>query len=217
MINAPGRFLVIDDEEVVRRSYDRVLSDAGYEVETASNGAAALDAIGQGHYDAVFADLKMPDMHGLEVTRLLRLGYPQLPVVIITGYPSYETELEAAQLGVLEYVAKPVDPKRLTELAGAALEASGVGHATPVDVGTRSEVAETEEETPARTHAVEEEATDGDAREPGLAKSLLLLATAPFIGGFYVLLMPLIGFGVLIALGAKALGWRRDPSPGRSS
>ena len=78
--------LVIDDDAVVGRSFDRVLSDKGYEVDTALSGEEGLKDIDTTEYDVVFTDIKMPGMDGIEVAERIKAKCPWTPVVVITGY-----------------------------------------------------------------------------------------------------------------------------------
>ena len=104
------RVLVVDDEEVVRLGYRRVLSTDGFRVMAAGNGAEALDLMAGGRFDVVLLDLRMPGMDGLDVLRAIKERWPESEVVVITGYPSIETAKEAVKLGAYDYIAKPVVP-----------------------------------------------------------------------------------------------------------
>jgi len=104
------RVLVVDDEEVVRLGYRRVLSSDGFTVMAAGNGFEALDLMGDGHFDVVLLDMRMPGMDGMQVLRAIKEQWPQSEVVVVTGYPSIETAKEAVKLGAYDYLAKPVVP-----------------------------------------------------------------------------------------------------------
>jgi DNA-binding NtrC family response regulator len=104
------RVLVVDDEEVVRLGYRRVLSTDGFRVIAAGNGAEALDLMAGDRFDVVLLDLRMPGMDGLDVLRAIKERWPESEVVIVTGYPSIETAKEAVKLGAYDYIAKPVVP-----------------------------------------------------------------------------------------------------------
>lgn len=129
MIAGSKRVLVLDDEDVVCRSFERVLHRAGFGVATAHNGREALAQVADGRCDLMLADLKMPGMDGLAVVRQVRQTHPDLPVIVITGYPSQDTLHEAAQLGVADYLTKPVPPDLLTHAANQALTMSPGGTA----------------------------------------------------------------------------------------
>ena len=105
------RVLVVDDEEVVRLGYRRVLSADGFRVMAAGNGREALDLMGDAGFDVVLLDMRMPGMDGLEVLRGIKERWPQSEVVVVTGDPSIDTAKEAVKLGAYDYLAKPVVPE----------------------------------------------------------------------------------------------------------
>jgi DNA-binding response OmpR family regulator len=104
---APGRILVIDDEAVVKELLARVLGRAGHDVVTVSNGEEALRELAKGRYDLLIIDKNMPGMSGLEVMRLVREHEPHLRAILITAFPTKESEVEAKELGIHAYVVKP--------------------------------------------------------------------------------------------------------------
>jgi two-component system response regulator AtoC len=105
------RVLVVDDEEVVRLSYRRVLSNGSFTVMAAGDGDEALNLMDGGRFDVVLLDMRMPGMDGMEVLRAIKQRWPQSEVVVVTGYPSIETAKEAVKLGAYDYLAKPVVPE----------------------------------------------------------------------------------------------------------
>lgn len=121
MVETGKRVLVVDDEEVVRDSCKRSLTEAGYDVRTVESGHDALEACRAEQFDVMLTDLKMPDMDGIEVIRSVTKEFPELRVVVITGYPSRDTAKQAASLGISDYLEKPLSPQRLSEATAAAL------------------------------------------------------------------------------------------------
>lgn len=118
--------LVVDDEATVCRSVEKILTRCGYRIETASSGATALDLLDHGHHvDLVLADLMMPGMSGMELIRIVAERWPRLPIVVITGYASVASAVEATRLGAADYLAKPFTPDEL-ELTVANALARGV-------------------------------------------------------------------------------------------
>src|SRR5271169_2341994 len=99
-MDALRKVLVVDDDPVVGRSIDRVLTGKGYAVITAGNGEEALAKLRDEKYDVVFTDIKMPGMNGLEVAERVKASQPWLPVVIITGYGTEANEARAEAAGV---------------------------------------------------------------------------------------------------------------------
>jgi len=113
--------LIVDDEEVVRRSYSRVLSGAHCHTESAVNGDEALRALSNKPFDVVLLDLRMPGQDGISVLKAIKQHWPESEVVVITGYPSVDTAKEAVRLGACDYLAKPVDPDAVIHAARHAV------------------------------------------------------------------------------------------------
>jgi DNA-binding NtrC family response regulator len=114
--------LVVDDEVVVREGVRRVLEGAGYHVEVCASGRSALDLMQEKAFDLVITDLKMPGMGGLEVLKTIKILQPEVPVIIITGYSTVDTAVDAMKNGAIDYIAKPFSPEQLTEKVGKAIE-----------------------------------------------------------------------------------------------
>lgn len=107
------RILVVDDEENTRIGLSKLLSQEGFEVESAANGSEALDLLGHQKVSLVISDINMPDMNGLVFLRELSRKFPSTNVIMITAYGGVESYLEAMNLGAYEYLHKPI---RLDEL-----------------------------------------------------------------------------------------------------
>lgn len=105
------RVLVVDDEEVVRVGYRRVLSADGFCVIAAADGSEALSLMGGGRFDVVLLDMRMPGLDGMEVLREIKEQWPRSEVVVVTGFPSIESAKEAVKLGAYDYLAKPMVPE----------------------------------------------------------------------------------------------------------
>lgn len=99
--------LVVDDEEVIREGMRRILEGEGYRVRTSASGQAAGEMIQTEDFDVVITDLKMPGMDGIEVLKTIKILQPDVPVMIITGYSTVETAVEAMKQGAFDYIAKP--------------------------------------------------------------------------------------------------------------
>ncbi|OIQ75807.1 nitrogen regulation protein NR(I) [mine drainage metagenome] len=127
-----SKILVIDDEEIVRRSYARSLAGMNCNVETARNGHEALEAMEQRSFDIVLLDLMMPGMSGMAVLKLIKEKWPDSEVIIITGYPAVDTAKQAVTLGAYEYLAKPADPDLVIHAThGALLHKQWLLHSDP--------------------------------------------------------------------------------------
>ncbi len=115
------KILIVDDDEVVRRSYLRSLESTSCDVQAASDGEQALQTMEQNPCDVVLLDLRMPGQDGLSVLRTIKQKWPESEVVIITGYPTVASVKEAVRLGAYDYVAKPVGPQDVINIADAAI------------------------------------------------------------------------------------------------
>lgn len=188
-MNTLPRVLVVDDDQVVGKSIDRVLSGKGYAVMTASNGEEALRKLRDENYDMVFTDIKMPGMNGLEVAERIKASQPWLPVVIITGYGTEANEIRASAAGVSGFLRKPLTPDMIENSAHAALLGKYAAVMPPA--------VEAEPTTP--------ETARGAKRIALFAKNIALFVASPFIGLAYAIAMPFVGLGMLAWLGAKAL------------
>lgn len=116
-----SKILIVDDEEIVRRSYARSLAGENCRVEMASNGQDALQVMGQRPFDIVLLDLMMPGMNGMTVLKTIKQKWPESEVIIITGYPAVETAKEAVTLGAYDYLAKPAGPDDVINAAHGAM------------------------------------------------------------------------------------------------
>ena len=107
------KVLVIDDEEGIRDLLDTRLSRKGYEVVLSSNGQRGLELFHRERPDVVVLDLKMPGMDGLTVLQQIRTRDPKMPVIVLTGAGTAETELKVRALGATDYVEKEFSLHRL--------------------------------------------------------------------------------------------------------
>jgi DNA-binding NtrC family response regulator len=117
-----GRILVIDDEEIIRESCRRVLEPAGHQVDTAASGGEGLQVLTTEAIDLVLTDLKMPDMDGIEVLRTIKQDWPDVEVIIITGYQTVDTAVKSIKLGAFDYIEKPFTPDALISAVSKALD-----------------------------------------------------------------------------------------------
>jgi DNA-binding NtrC family response regulator len=116
------RILVVDDEMIVCESCKRILEEDGYEVEIALGGKEAFEKMKQNPYDIVITDLKMPEIDGMEVLRTFRKEYPDAIVIMITGFSTVETAVEAMKLGAFDYIPKPFTPDEVSIVVKKAIE-----------------------------------------------------------------------------------------------
>jgi DNA-binding NtrC family response regulator len=192
-MNAKLQVLVIDDDAVVGRSFDRVLSDKGYEVSTALSGEEALETLENSKFDVVFTDIKMPGMDGLEVTERIKARCPWTPVVVITGYGTEDNEVKASVLGASGFVRKPLTPEMIENITLKAVndaESANDAVAQPVD-SVEVEVEVASEVTVTK-------------KVNSTAKNIGLFFASPFIALGYVIALPFVGMYMFIKLGREA-------------
>lgn len=182
------KVLVVDDDPVVGKSFDRVLAGKGYAVITAGNAAEALARLAREDYDVVYTDIKMPGMDGLEMAGRLKEKRPWLPVVIVTGYGSDANEAAAKEIGVSGFLRKPLSPDMIESSAIAALLApipALAPVAMPVPVPLADVVA------PAKTRSA--------------VRQVAMLVAAPFIGLGFVIAFPFAGLALLAWTAIRAM------------
>ena len=195
------KVLIVDDDPVVCKSFDRVLSGRGYAVVTVSDGAEALRKIAAEEYDAVFTDIRMPGMDGIAVAEHIKSRQPWLPVVIVSGYATAENEARAKAAGVSVVLHKPLSPEMIENSAREALlEKEAVATPAANDL------------VPAEAPVASVERMPEVASVLGAWKSLGLIVGAPLLGLAYVVVLPFAGLAALFALplwyGGKALARR---------
>ncbi|MGZ6292573.1 MAG: sigma-54-dependent transcriptional regulator [Syntrophales bacterium] len=124
----PKRVLVVDDEEAIRELLTDYLNKFGYEVVCAANGREAMQKYVKGHFDIVLSDFVMSPMNGLELLAEIRKIDPDAIFIMITGYPSIDSAMEAMKKGAKDYITKPfnIDEIRL-KMERVLLERSLMG------------------------------------------------------------------------------------------
>ena len=122
MTDAPGRLLLIDDEEVVLDSCLAILEGSGQEAATATSGAEGLDKVRAWAPDLVFVDLKMPGMAGMEVLDEVRALDPTIVCIVFTGFSTIATAVEAMQRGAYDFLPKPFTPDEFRLMVRRGLE-----------------------------------------------------------------------------------------------
>jgi len=114
--------LVIDDEQIVLDSVSKILKSENYEVKVSLSGRQGLNLAIQKQYDIVLTDIRMPDIGGMRVLRDIKRAKPSLPVVMITGYASVQSAVQAMKLGATDYLEKPFTPEQLLKAVDTALD-----------------------------------------------------------------------------------------------
>src|SRR2546428_2084500 len=104
----PARILVVDDEAAILRLLKEALTQWGYQVTGATSAAEALQALRGDMFDAVITDIRMPDMNGLELLKEIKRHDESVEVVVMTGYPTIASAVEALKEGAFDYLSKPL-------------------------------------------------------------------------------------------------------------
>ena len=107
------KVLIVDDERAIRNSLGEILSDEGYVVEKAEDGAIALDMVTKEKYDVIFCDIKMPNMDGLEFLEKLPQTGSEAQVVMISGHGDIDTAVDCIKKGAFDFIQKPLDLNRI--------------------------------------------------------------------------------------------------------
>ena len=183
-----NRVMFVDDEEGVRLSWNRVLSERGFSVKTAVDGRAAIGELKAQPVDVVVSDLRMPVIDGIQLLEWLRREQPQTRFILLTGYGNADVERRVRQLGAFGYLDKPIDPEELTSIVTAAADLE-VAPETVEEVPLEPLV---EPEVEAATAVPE------PASKPSRIRRTLSvvggLVGAPIMGLAFVIFLPVIGF-----------------------
>jgi DNA-binding NtrC family response regulator len=115
------RVLVIDDERIVLDSITKILKAENFDVEVTLSGRQGLEWAIAKDFDIVLTDLRMPDIGGMRVLRDIKRAKPAVPVVMITGFGSVKSAVQAMKLGAAEYLEKPFEPDALVKVVQKAL------------------------------------------------------------------------------------------------
>lgn len=118
------KILVIDDEQIVRISCERTLGGEGFEVKSASNGKEGIELLEKEQFNLVLLDLKMPDLDGIEILKMIKEKWPETKIIMITGYSTVETAVKTLKLGAFNYLEKPFTPDILLETTRDALSSN---------------------------------------------------------------------------------------------
>ncbi|HEX9757531.1 MAG TPA: response regulator [Nitrospiria bacterium] len=118
----PMRILVVEDDSEMRSLLTDELSEEGYEIIQAKDGAEAALMVAHGTFDLVITDMKMPKMGGLELLPVVKEASPDVPVIVITAFGDWQTSVEAMERGSFRYMTKPFKMQELKETVKKALE-----------------------------------------------------------------------------------------------
>jgi len=109
------RLLIVDDEAVIQQSCADIFTEKSdhYDIITVSSGEKALAALEEKSFDVILTDLKMPGLPGLKLISAIRNRFPQTAIIVITGYATVKTAVEAMKLGAIDFVPKPFTPDEI--------------------------------------------------------------------------------------------------------
>lgn len=117
--------LVIDDEKIVLDSVKKILAAENYAVDVSLSGISGIRLAVAQPFDVVLTDIRMPDIGGLIVLRDIKRAKPDLPVIIITGYGTVRSAIQAMKLGAADYIEKPFSPDQLMTAVAGVMAAKG--------------------------------------------------------------------------------------------
>jgi CheY-like chemotaxis protein len=197
------RVMFVDDEEGVRLSWNRFLTERGFDVTTVEDGAKAISRLREAPVDVVVADLRMPGVDGLQLLQWMHDSQPETRFILLTGYGNEEVERKARELGAYDYLNKPISPEALSAIITAATQLKLIGEPR-VAAAVAAETVETIEPGP----TVEVKPAGGVRTTLQFATRLVM---APVIGLAFVLFLPVLGFALFFRVLAEALAKARAP------
>ena len=108
-MNNKINLLIIDDEVIIQQSCTDIFSEKSnrYEIDTVSSGEKALTILEEKHFDIILTDLKMPGLPGLKLISTIKEKFPNIAIIVITGYATVKTAVEAMKLGAVDFIPKP--------------------------------------------------------------------------------------------------------------
>lgn len=115
------KVLVMEDEANVANALQMILTEEGFQVDVAMTGSGAMEQFDRSRFDLLIADLRLPDIDGMEVIRKVKKERPETEVVVITGYSTVSSAVEAMKLGAFDYLSKPFTDDEIRDIAVSAL------------------------------------------------------------------------------------------------
>lgn len=214
-MNAHKKVMFVDDEEGVRLSWNRYLSEHGFDVSTAEDGAKAISRLREEPVDVVVSDLKMPGVDGIQLLEWLHDRQPQTRFILLTGYGNDEVENRVRELGAFEYLNKPITPDTLAAVVTAAthlklMPETRVEEPMVFEAPVSEEAAAVQETVEAPVEVAEVEAEEVEVQKSRARASLEILTgliVAPLLGLAFVVFLPIIGFGALFWMLGESL-WK---------
>ena len=103
------KFLIIDDDKALGRTLQLQLQAEGFIVDTCITGTDGLNVLNEKKYDALFLDLTLPDMTGIEILKKVKIRHPDMPVIVVSGRQDMKATIDAIKFGAFDYIRKPLD------------------------------------------------------------------------------------------------------------
>jgi len=116
------RILIVDDNDTIRKTLKAILEDEGYTVDLAATGQEAIQKTEENAYDIALLDIRLPDMEGVELLKLIKDNVPKTRKIMLTGYPSMQNAIAALNKDADAYLVKPVDVEKLLSTIKDQLE-----------------------------------------------------------------------------------------------
>jgi DNA-binding response OmpR family regulator len=129
------KILVVDDDAIVIKSCRRILEAEGFEVTTVPSADEALEKIKYYDFDLLLMDVKMPKHDGLFLMREIKKYWPDIPIIVMSGYPTPETVADVLELGATQFIPKPFRPDELTKSVRQVLERMVKKNSFPTGAG----------------------------------------------------------------------------------
>jgi CheY-like chemotaxis protein len=199
-----SKVMFVDDEEAVRVSWNRFLSDEGFDVTTATDGAVAISELRENPVDVVVSDLRMPTIDGLELLSWLREEQPDTRFIMLTGYGTEEVERRVRELGAFDYLDKPISPETLAAVVTAATHLK-LMNLDPVKAETAEVAEQPVEEVVEAVAETAEPAKRPRSKFRESAEIVGGLVAAPVMGLAFVIFLPVVGFVGLMWYAGRAL------------
>ena len=111
-----AKIIIVDDDENIRKTMKTILEDEGYTVDLATNGNEAIEMTSTNSYNVALLDIRLPDMEGIELLKLMKDSVPRTRKIMVTGYPSMQNAISALNKRADAYLVKPVDIEKLLSL-----------------------------------------------------------------------------------------------------
>jgi two-component system, NtrC family, response regulator HydG len=116
------RILIVDDDENIRKTMKAILEDEGYKVDLAASGKEAVQKTNNAAYNLALLDIRLPDMEGVELLKLMKDSVPRTRKIMVTGYPSMQNAIGALNKNADAYLVKPVDVEKLLDTVKEQLQ-----------------------------------------------------------------------------------------------